>query len=110
MASSKKKPNKDSANKDSKTPSHTTLDGTPEERMQLYLQSEQTELMDSGLYIGNPANDFCPDVEWQQHGNASYLVFKNTDSLDDPSTNPKSTNNFTQFHTCSIVSSHHRNQ
>ena len=51
--------------------------------------------MDSGLYIGNPANDFHPDVEWQQHGNASYLVFKNTNSLDDPSTNPKSTNNFT---------------
>ena len=45
-----------------------------------YLQSMRSDLMDSGIYIGDPTNQFRQDVEWRRNGRANYLVFKDTEA------------------------------
>lgn len=60
--------------------SQQTLDGTPAERLHRYLQSTRSDLIDSGIYIGDPSNSFRQDVEWKRHGHGNYLVFKDADT------------------------------
>ena len=60
--------------------SQQTLDGTPAERLHRYLQSTRSDLIDSGIYIGDPSNSFHQDVEWKRHGHGNYLVFKDADT------------------------------
>jgi hypothetical protein len=60
--------------------SQQTLDGTPTEHLHRYLQTTRSDLIDSGIYIGDPSNNICQDVEWKRHGHGNYLVFKDVDT------------------------------
>ena len=59
--------------------SQQTLNGTPAECLHRYLQSIRSDLIDSGIYIGDPSNSFRQDVEWKWHGHGNYLVYKDID-------------------------------
>lgn len=56
--------------------SQPTLDSTHAETLHHYLQSIWSDLIDSGVYIGDPTNQFREDIEWKRDGRADYLVFK----------------------------------
>ena len=62
--------------------SQKTLDGTPAERLSRHLHSKRSDLIDSGIYIGDSTNQFRQDVEWKRHGHGDHLVFKESTHSD----------------------------
>jgi len=60
--------------------SQQTSDSTRAESLHHHLHLIRSDLMDSGIYIGDPTNQFRQDVVWKRHGRADHLVFKEVET------------------------------